>query len=69
MQSTEIFEIEKNTVLARLRSIPDNALISVGFSAKPLSKEDLIREVEEESQLGREIIEMHMAYLRSFKER
>ena len=67
--SVELHEIEKNTVLARLRSMPDNALISVGFSAKPLTKADLIKAVENESELGKEIIEMHMSYLRSFKER
>lgn len=65
----EISEIERDIVIARLRSIPENALISIGTPFGVLSKEDMIREVKEGSPIGKEIVEMQMAYLRSFRKR
>lgn len=62
----EIGEDVKNTVIARLRAIPDNALVSIRDDGT-LTKDAMIREVEIDSELGKEIVEMHMSYLRSFK--
>lgn len=63
----EITQDEIDLVVARLRAIPDNALISAGSYEKTLSKDELIEEVKNLTDVGREIIEIQMGYLRSFK--
>jgi hypothetical protein len=65
----DINDIEKETVIARLRAMPENALVSIGREFGVLSRDDMIKEVMEDSEIGKEIIEMQMAYLRSFKKR
>jgi hypothetical protein len=58
---------EKELVIARLRAIPDNALLSIGFSGKPMNRNELIDHVKKEDSIGESIIEMQLSYLRSFK--
>ena len=58
---------EVELVIARLRSIPEDAVLSIGAGMKPMNRDDLIREVRENSQVGKKIIEMQLLYLRSFK--
>ena len=58
---------EKELVIARLRAIPDNALLSIGFSGKPMSKDELIEHVKMGDKIGENIVEMQLSYLRSFK--
>ena len=59
---------EVEIVVARLRALPENALIAIGFGGT-LSREKMIEEVVNGSEIGKDIVEMQMAYLRSFKER
>ena len=59
---------EVEIVVARLRALPENALITIGFGGT-LSREKMIEEVVNGSEIGKDIVEMQMAYLRSFKER
>jgi len=63
----QITQDEIDVVIARLRAIPDNALITIGSPEGSLSKEQLINEVKNLTPLGKEIIRMQMSYLRSFK--
>jgi len=63
----QITQDEIDVVIARLRAIPDNALITIGSPEGSLSKEQLINEVKNLTPLGKEIIGMQMSYLRSFK--
>ncbi len=58
---------EIELVIARLRAIPDNALLSIGFSGKPMSRDELIEHVRKGDSIGESIIEMQLSYLRSFK--
>lgn len=63
----QITQDEIDVVIARLRAIPENALITIGSPEGSLSKEQLIEEVKGLTPLGKEIIRMQMSYLRSFK--
>jgi len=63
----QITQDEIDVVIARLRAIPDNALITIGIPEGSLSKEQLMNEVKNLTPLGKEIIRMQMSYLRSFK--
>ncbi len=59
-------DIEIETVIARLRAMPEKALISIGMGTKPLNREELIEHVLSEDDIGKKIIEVQMRYLRSF---
>lgn len=59
-------EKEKEIVIARLESMPDDMSVSIGAEGK-LSKEKLINHVKKSDKLGKQIINMQLRYLRSFK--
>ena len=56
-----------NLVIARLRTIPPKASLSVG-GQKDLSVEDLIKHVRENDEIGQLVIETHLDYIRSLKD-
>ena len=61
-------EKEKKLVLARLATMPLDMELSLG-SMGSFDRERLIIEVENESDVGKLVIEVYMNYLRSFKQR
>ncbi len=60
------YEDLKEIVLVRLESMPPNIRVSVG-SEKDMTKDDLIHEVKNDTDLGRLIIEIQYQYLKSMK--
>ena len=60
---------EIELVIARLEAIPDDALLAIGDmnNDKPLTKEELIKNVREMTDIGSDIIEMQLSYVRSHK--
>ncbi len=58
---------EVELVVARLRTMPDNALISAGFGGGVMNREQLIERVKNANndEMGRKIVEAHLNYLRS----
>ncbi|MEK7522205.1 MAG: hypothetical protein AAB569_01370 [Patescibacteria group bacterium] len=65
----EITEDMINLVIARLRTIPENAQLSVGSDEeKSLTSEDLIREVRNQTEIGKKVVETQLFYLRSLKD-
>ncbi len=60
---------EKQIVLARLETMPSNMSLSIGGVGGSLSKWDLIEHVKKEDELGKLVVDVYMAGLRSFKER
>lgn len=59
----EIIELVK----ARLSILPTNAVLSVG-SFGELNKKQVIKEVEDNTEIGKKIIEVQMGYLQLLKE-
>jgi len=59
---------EVNVVLARLRNMPASYVVSIG-SGISLTKDELIKAVEDRNEIGEQIVKAHMLYLRSFKDR
>ena len=53
-----------NLVIARLETIPPNVELSVGGEGS-FSIDELIERVRKQDNLGKKIIEMQLAYLRS----
>jgi hypothetical protein len=57
---------EKELVIQRLQTMPSNMRLMLGGEGK-LSKEDLIKAVEDETEVGELVVEVYMHGLRSFK--
>jgi hypothetical protein len=53
-----------NLVIARLETIPSNVEMSVGNEGS-FSVEELIEKVRKQDDIGKKMIEMQLAYLRS----
>lgn len=53
-----------NLVIARLETIPSNVELSVGNEGS-FSIDDLIERVKKQDEIGKKMIEMQLAYLRS----
>lgn len=61
-------EIEKEIVIERLRQTPPTFKISLGaVDGKFMNRDELIEEVKKESDIGDEIINIQLGYLRAFK--
>ena len=56
-----------NLVIARLKTIPSNANLSVGGGEEPMAAGDLIEEVQNKTEIGKKIVESQLYFLRSLK--
>lgn len=54
-------------VLERLKTMPEHVQVHMG-DIGVFEKADLIREVKDETKLGKKIMEFEMAYLRALKD-
>ncbi len=64
--SDAISEDVKKLVVARLESMPENMKLSFG-SGGDFDKYQLIKQVENDTDVGKRIVDMHLNYIRSFK--
>ncbi|MDD5163144.1 MAG: hypothetical protein PHD95_02970 [Candidatus ainarchaeum sp.] len=55
----------KQLVIARLETMPSTMKVSLGDRGV-FNKEELIAEIQKNSDIGEKIIEVHLNYLRSF---
>lgn len=67
MTAEEKKKVIKELVLARLYTLPENAVLSVG-SGSQYNKEQIINEVEKDSDVGQRVIEVQINYLKLLKE-
>jgi len=65
---TTIAEDVKKLVIARLQMLPENIRVSIGGFGS-FKKDELIKAVEEESELGKLIVEVELNALRYWKKR
>jgi len=56
-----------NLVIARLKTIPSNANLSVGSGKEPMPVDKLIEEVKKQSDVGKKIVESQLYFLRSLQ--
>ena len=63
----EISQEIKDLVIARLESLPTDKEISIGSDGE-FTKEQLIKHVEDDDEIGRTIIEVEMSFLKALKE-
>ena len=57
----------RELVMARLSTFPSDKKICIGKYGE-LSREDMIKHVRKEDEIGKKIIEIELAYLRALKE-
>lgn len=60
-------ETIKNIVIERLRQMSPNFKIALGDRGKFFKRDDLIKEIEENTSLGHQIIKIQLLYLESLK--
>lgn len=65
MESKTISEDIINLVIARLETIPSNVKISIGGDGSSFTISELIERVEKQDDIGKKMVEMQLAYLRS----
>lgn len=58
----------KKLVIARLETMPEHMKLSFGSNGD-FDKYELIQQVQEDTSVGKKIVEMHLMYLRSFKQK
>lgn len=56
-----------NLVIARIDMIPSDKFISIGSEGE-FTKQQLIKEVRNNSEIGQKVVEMQLEYLRLIKE-
>jgi len=58
---------EVQLVIARLKTMPSNVTVNLGDSGV-LDQSDLLTHVKKQDELGQKIVQMHLRYLRAFKD-
>jgi hypothetical protein len=64
METEVITEDIINLVIARLKTIPENARLSVGNSEQ-MQVADIIDQVRNQTEIGKQVIETQLFFLRS----
>jgi len=68
MEDNKNKELEREIVIERLKQTPPSFKISLGLNdGKFMNRDELIEEVKNESDIGDEIINIQLSYLRAFK--
>jgi len=66
-EKIEYDEDVKKLVAARLETLPDDAVISVGSDGE-FTKEQIIKSVLKGDEIGQKMVEIEMSFLQSLKE-
>ena len=66
--SVELNQDIINLVIARLKTIPSNANLSVGSDKEPMSVDTLIEEVKKQTEIGKKLVESQLFFLRSLQD-
>ena len=61
-------EIIKNIIIERIRTMSPNVKITLGSNKGFLNKDELISEVENDTELGKKIIKIQLRYIQALKE-
>jgi len=62
-----IEELKKEIVIERLRQAPPTVKIAFGSLNEFMNRDELIEQVEKETDIGKRIVKIQLEYLKSFK--
>ncbi len=66
-EENNIEMMKKEIVIERLRQAPAKINISFGSSNEFMNRDELIEQVEKETEIGKKIIKVQLEYLKAFK--
>ena len=64
MKNNKINQEIKETIIARIDAQPSNLRLSIGSSGS-LTKEEMIEHVKKEDEIGKQIIRVHLNFLKA----
>jgi len=67
MSEENIEEIKKEIVIERLRQAPSTIKISFGNNGEFMSRDEMIKQVLDNTETGKKIINLQLEYLKAFK--
>ena len=62
-----IDELKKEIVIERLRQAPPTVKIAFGSLNEFMNRDELIEQVEKETDIGKRIVKIQLEYLKAFK--
>lgn len=66
-KNKELEEIRKELVIERLRQAPPTVKIAFGSLNEFMNRDELIDQVQKETDIGKRIVKLQIEYLRAFK--
>ncbi len=58
----------RKIVIERIKSMSPNVKIALGSKGEFLDKDELLQEVNDDTEIGKKVIEIQLKYLRALKE-
>lgn len=68
-KNKDIEELKKEIVIERLRQAPPTVKIAFGSSNEFMNRDELIDQVEKDTEIGKRIINIQLEYLKAFKKK
>jgi hypothetical protein len=68
-EKNDIEEIQKQIALERLRQAPLTVKISFGSRGEFMNRDQLIEQIENNTELGKKIVKIQMEYLKAFRKK
>lgn len=69
MSEENLEKIKKEIVIERLRQAPPTIKVSFGNSGKFMDRDEMIKNVADNTEVGKRIIKLQLGYLKAFKKR
>ena len=67
MSEENIEEIKKGIAIERLRQAPSTIKISFGSNGEFMNRDEMIKQVVDNTDTGKKIIKLQLEYLKAFK--
>lgn len=67
MNEENLEEIKKEIVIERLRQAPSTIKVSFGNSGEFMNRDEMIKDVTNNTEIGKRIIKLQLEYLKAFK--
>ncbi len=68
MEQRTITQREKELILARLEVISPELFFSVGSDNKSFSRNEMIKQINEDTDIGKDFIKVELVFLRALKD-
>jgi hypothetical protein len=66
-ENKELNELKKEIAIERLRQAPPTVKVAFGSVNEFMSRDELIEQVEKETEIGKRIVKIQLEYLKAFR--